>query len=292
MKVPTRVETTTVSNESKRDRQEATVGTPRPAVTGSPPDPDVFSTLDAQTASRALPGNKVELLFDGVSSFAARNHLIDGARESICLQTYIFSSDDTGWALAAKLAAKAQEGVQVRVIVDAMGCRATDPKVFDLMRRAGVDVRIHAPLYELASLNNRWHEKLLLIDGRVSIQGGMNIADEYALGGSDRLVFSITSAGLEPFRDVDLKLDGPSVAQAMKAFVRNWGELGGVLTEADTAKLFPSLGTQPNGVAVRVVHSNPKLADPRPHQHQVVPGGHQGREAVDHHRERLLSARL
>lgn len=215
--------------------------------------------LDRETSSRSVSNNKVQLLFDGVASFAERNKMIDSAKESICFQTFIFNSDETGWDLANRLASKAKEGVQVRVIYDSMGTGRADPKMFEMMRAAGVDVKEYAPKYEVWDLNDRWHEKHLIVDGKTSIEGGMNVANEYAFGGSGKMVFSRSKEGTEAWRDADLKLEGPAVADAMKAFLRNWGELGGAVSEADQQKLFPKLSEFSGGPAVRVVQSNPEV---------------------------------
>lgn len=217
--------------------------------------------LDRDTQSKSLAGNKVSMLFDGVTSFAERNKMIDGARESICFQTFIFNSDDTGWELAKKLAGKAKEGVQVRVIYDAMGSSRADPKMFELMKDAGVDVKAYGEKYEVWDLNDRWHEKHLIVDGQASVQGGMNVANEYAFGGSGKQIFSRGEgqAGTEAWRDADIKLEGPAVADTMKAFVRNWDELGGELSEGDKQKLFPKLSEVTGGPSVRVVQSNPEV---------------------------------
>lgn len=216
--------------------------------------------LDKETNSRSLAGNKVSMLFDGVQSFAERNKMIDGAKESICFQTFIFNSDETGWALANKLAAKAQEGVQVRVIYDALGSGRADPKMFEMMKKAGVDVKAYGEKYKLWDINDRWHEKHLIVDGKASVQGGMNIADEYALGGSGKQIFSRGDGkGTDAWRDADMKLEGPAVADTMKAFVRNWDELGGKLSEGDRQKLFPRLSEVSGGPSVRVVQSNPEV---------------------------------
>jgi len=217
--------------------------------------------LDRETQSVSRPGNKVSMLFDGVNSFAERNKMIDGAKESICFQTFIFNSDETGWALANKLADKAKEGVQVRVIYDASGSGRADPKMFEMMKNAGVDVKAYGEKYKVWDVNDRWHEKHLIVDGKASVEGGMNVANEYALGGSGKQVFSRGGGkiGTEAWRDADMKLEGPAVADAMKAFVRNWDEMGGKLTEADRQKLFPKLNEVTGGTSVRVVQSNPEV---------------------------------
>ncbi len=232
-------------------------GVPRAGVRSA-----VFEAqLDRDTHSRSLAGNKVSMLFDGVNSFAERNKMIDGAKESICFQTFIFNSDDTGWDLAKKLASKAQEGVEVRVIYDASGSSRADPKMFEMMKKAGVDVKAYGEKSKVWDINDRWHEKHLIVDGKASVEGGMNVANEYALGGSGKQVFSRgdPKVGTAAWRDADIKLEGPAVADAMKAFVRNWDEMGGKLSEGDRQRLFPKLSEVSGGSSVRVVQSNPEV---------------------------------
>jgi cardiolipin synthase len=157
--------------------------------------------------------------------------------------------------------AKAKEGVEVRVIIDGLGSNRSEDAFFDEMRAAGVQVLARETGLDLTELNHRWHEKHLIVDGRASIQGGMNIANEYALGGSGKQIFSRGGKGSEAWRDADMKLQGPAVADTMKAFVRNWEEMGGALSAADRAKLFPTLEPVAGGAgtSVRVVQSNPEV---------------------------------
>lgn len=225
--------------------------------------------LDERTGSVARPDNRVGLLFDGVASFAERDRLIDGAKRSIHLQTFIFTDDDTGWALARRLAKKAEEGVTVRVIYDALGSNRSDDDIFEFMKRAGVEVRAYGdPLGQPWDLNDRWHEKHLIVDGEVSIEGGMNIADEYALGGSGRMVFSRGETGTEPWRDVDMRLEGPSVRDAQEDFLKNWRELGPGVEDGERASLFPPPKPFVGGPKVRVVQHRPD-EDGDDHTHQL-----------------------
>ena len=221
-------------------------------------DPAFEAALDAATGSRARPGNNVQLLQDGADSFPARNALVDGARESICLQTFIFDSDETGWALARKLAERAKAGVKVRVIYDAVGSQRADPALFEHMRAAGVEVRAYGEPWQVWDLNDRWHEKHLVVDGRAAITGGMNIANEYAFGGSGRAVLSRGKTAEKPWRDVDVKVTGPVVGDAARAFIRNWELLGDTLPEADRAALQPRLSPSPGGYRVRMVQADPE----------------------------------
>lgn len=219
--------------------------------------------LDAATKSRSVAGNSVSMLYDGVHSFAEREKMIGGAKHSICFQTFIFNSDETGWKLAKQLAAKAKEGVEVRVIYDAMGSGRADPKMFQMMKDAGVDVRAYGEKWKVWDINDRWHEKNLIVDGQAAVLGGMNIADEYALGGSGKMVLSRGGGkdgkGTEAWRDTDVKLEGPAVRDSMNAFLRNWNEVGTPISEAAKAKLYPPLVPKDGGPSVRVVQHNPEV---------------------------------
>jgi cardiolipin synthase len=248
---------------AKPARTATSSGQALPSLSASPTasafgGPGLDAGLDKATNSRAVPGNKLTMLFDGVNSFAERNRLIDGAKESISLQTFIFNSDDTGWELANRLSAAAKRGVEVRVIYDGMGSNRADPKMFEMMKAAGVQVREYAdPKDKPLDLNARWHEKHLVIDGRTSIEGGMNIANEYALGGSGKMVYSRGKTATEPWRDADVKLEGPAVQDTAKAFLKNWAEVGPGVTDAERAKLLPKLDAVPGGSDVRVVQHHP-----------------------------------
>ncbi len=215
------------------------------------------AVLDRDTVSRNVGGNQVKLLLDGVNSFAERDAMIAGAKSSICLQTFIFNSDETGWKLAQALADKAKAGVKVRVIYDAVGSSRADPKMFDLMKQAGVELRPYGQKWQVWELNDRWHEKHLIVDGQASVEGGMNVANEYAWGGTGQLVTSRGATPTEAWRDVDLKLQGPAVADATAAFLRNWSKLGDPVSDADRAALFPTLTPVEGGTKVRVVQAAP-----------------------------------
>ncbi len=216
------------------------------------------ATLDRTTGSRNTAGNKLTMLFDGAKSFPERNKMIDSAKESICLQTFIFASDDTGWELANRLAGKAKEGVKVRVIYDGMGSNRADPKMFEMMKKAGVEVQAYAkPTNQPWNLNDRWHEKHLIVDGKASIEGGMNIANEYAFGGSGKMVFSRGKTATEPWRDADMKLEGPAVHDTQAAFLKNWETVGGKVSAEERTKLFPPISPALDGAKVRVVQHRP-----------------------------------
>lgn len=221
--------------------------------------------LDQLTNSISRRHNSVLALFDGAMSFAERREVIQNAQHSVHLQTFIFNDDETGRSTAALLAERAKAGVKVRVILDGLGSSRCSPALLQQMTDAGVEVRIYATGLDLLSLNNRWHEKHLVVDGKVAIEGGMNIADEYAFGGSGRRLLRGDGPERDAWRDTDVRVEGPAVHDIQRAFLRNWSILGGVVTSAEHKQLFPSPTIVPNGPAVRVVQHHPHGEAPDQH---------------------------
>jgi cardiolipin synthase A/B len=212
------------------------------------------SALDAITGTTRRGGNDVKLLLDGQASFPERLKLIRDAKSSVHLQTFIFASDATGWEMANALAEKARAGIPVRVIVDAIGSHIMTNDMKQMMRDAGVDLRVQGTLL---SPNQLWHEKHLIVDGEVAINGGMNIADKYALGGSGKMVLSKdTQTSSSPWRDVDVRVEGASVHDVQRAFLRNWASVGG---STDIPQWNPSGHRPANGADehIRVVQHRP-----------------------------------
>ncbi|MEE2959773.1 MAG: phosphatidylserine/phosphatidylglycerophosphate/cardiolipin synthase family protein [Myxococcota bacterium] len=101
-------------------RQENIVDPKSPAV-GSVGSPEMMRHIEKITGAKIHSNNRTELLVDGIQSFPKRLELLKRAKESICLQTFIFKDDETGGQIARQLIAAAERGVEVRVIVDTLG---------------------------------------------------------------------------------------------------------------------------------------------------------------------------
>jgi cardiolipin synthase len=211
--------------------------------------------LDTVTGTAARAGNDVQLLFDGKAAFAERLRLIESATSSIDMQTFIFAADETGWQIARALAKRAREGIPVRLIVDAIGSHSgvMDPAMTQMMKDAGVEIRVNG---SWLSPNGVWHEKHLIIDGCVAINGGMNVGDKYAFGGTDRKIEKHGKLR-SGWRDVDMRLEGASVLDVHRAFLRNWERLGGVIREGEWmgTRHRPENGSD---LRVRVIQHDPQ----------------------------------
>ncbi|HEV8379646.1 MAG TPA: phospholipase D-like domain-containing protein [Tepidisphaeraceae bacterium] len=166
-------------------------------------------------------GTRVQLYKDGEALHAGYD-AIKSAQKRVCLEVYIFHSDETGRAFADLLSAKAKEGVPVYVIYDSLGCIDSDPKMFAQMKAAGVRLAEFHPIkpweckYSWRPFN-RDHRKLLLLDDDGAGLGGLNVGAEYA--GS----WVVPShPGCQPWRDNAVGLRGPSARLLMIAFARMW----------------------------------------------------------------------
>ncbi|MGH7688390.1 MAG: phospholipase D-like domain-containing protein, partial [Gemmatimonadaceae bacterium] len=129
-------------------------------------------------------GNRVQLLHDGPETFDAMIRLIDEARHSVALESYIFRSDEVGQRFATALKGAAARGVQVRAIMDGIGMLGTSRRYVRDLRQHGVDVRVFTrPGLKLwLGLIPRDHRKLLEVDDRVGITGGLGIGREWMTG--------------------------------------------------------------------------------------------------------------
>ena len=145
-------------------------------------------------------------LCGGRESFPAMLAAIDSARESVCLETYIFAADELGRRFLLALVQACQRGARVRVLVDAFGSMALPGAFWNPLRAAGGEVRYFNPL-ALNRLGIRNHRKLLVCDNRLAVVGGFNIAAEYDGDG--------VSLG---WQDIGLEVGGVLAAQLAVSF--------------------------------------------------------------------------
>lgn len=208
------------------------------------------SRLAGRVSGQALTtGNKVTPLEGGRQAFDAMVAAIDNAERTIALTTYIFQADQVGRRFVSALARAHDRGVEVRVLVDAVGNLYGLKPVSNLLRRRGVPVASFNPArlsWRLAFFNLRTHRKLLIVDGKVGFAGGMNIRKhhlEYA-DGKPRV------------RDTHFHLAGPVVAQMTEAFADDWLFSSG---EALNRGLWilPITPSEIGGVAARAVPDGP-----------------------------------
>jgi cardiolipin synthase len=179
-----------------------------------------------------VEGNSVELLPGGEAAYPAMLRAIEAAQRSVTFCTYLFDPGEAGQAFVDALVRARWRGLQVRVLVDAVGARYRWPPAHRALRRAGVPAELFlerlAPAW-LPFVNLRNHRKILVADGRIGFTGGMNVRDEF-LPGPGRP---------DPFRDLHARLEGPVVAHLQATFAEDWEFTTG--ERLDGVAFFPAL---------------------------------------------------
>ncbi|GAC1317862.1 MAG: phospholipase D-like domain-containing protein [Acidimicrobiales bacterium] len=172
----------------------------------------------------ATEGNRIEILRNGDEIFPAMLAAIDEAEHTIDFLTYVYWSGDVAEQFARKLAARAREGVRVRVLLDAVGSAPMDTALITEMEEAGAQVARFRPVsaLHLGKVDHRTHRKVLVCDEEVAFTGGVGIADEWK--GSAR--------NEHEWRDTHFRVHGPAVDGLRAAFVDNWSEATGKLFDA------------------------------------------------------------
>ena len=181
---------------------------------------------EAIVGSPLTTGNDVTLLQDGPATYRAMLAAITAARDHINMETYILEEDDVGRQFAQALIGAQQRGVQVNLIRDSAGTFGTPAEFFQRLADSGVAVLEFNPINPLAArktweLNQRDHRKLLIVDGRTAFLGGINISSVYS-GGSYRRGTRARPDDAPAWRDTDLQLRGPVVAEFQKLFMATW----------------------------------------------------------------------
>ncbi|MEW6712327.1 MAG: phosphatidylserine/phosphatidylglycerophosphate/cardiolipin synthase family protein, partial [Candidatus Riflebacteria bacterium] len=174
------------------------------------------NSVEALTRSRIIPLNRVKLLVNGRGSFHYRFEHAMNAQSSLYVQTLLYQDDETGNLLTDILCERAQNGVDVRLILDDFFSFGKKNGVIQRLKNAGVKVMINNPILKnIFKANFRSHQKLFIVDETIAIVGGMNIGSEYAKG-------EIEEFG---WRDTDVEVQGPIVREILNLFERNWEEL-------------------------------------------------------------------
>ena len=220
------------------------------------------AVIESVSESPLTEGNKVTLLIDGADTYAAMFRAVENARDHINLETYIMEDieDDRGRKFADLLLQKQAEGVQVNLIYDSAGSFSTPAAFFQRLRDGGVQVVEFNPLNPLKA-RGKWrlakldHRKILIVDGKVAFTGGINISQVYSSSLSGRRDKETVQM---PWRDTDVQIEGPAVAEFQKLFLDTWqNQKGPKLSERE---YFPALKAEGQAL-VRVLGSTPGEAN-------------------------------
>lgn len=212
---------------------------------------------EAIVGSPLIVGNQVTLIQDGTDTYRDMLSAIALAKDHINLETYIFDDDEIGKQFSQALIAKQLQGVQVNVIRDSVGTSSTPNVFFEELQQAGINVLEFNPINPLVagkdwSLNQRDHRKLLIIDGDIAYMGGINISSVHSGSAFSKSKKARDSSALA-WRDTDIKLQGPAVAEFQKLFLATWEKQKG--EPLATKNYFPTLVNE-GKLVVRVIGSS------------------------------------
>ena len=193
--------------------------------------------------------NNIEIFNHGMQNFENMFSDIDAAEKYINIEYFIIKPDDVGLALVKALTKKAEEGVKVRLLMDAMGSRLMKSSDFQALTLAGGEVKLFLPgRFSKMGLNFNYrnHRKLVIIDGSVAYLGGLNAAKEY-VGISKKF---------KGWRDTNIRLEGSGVIDVDTRFLLDWNYASGeelVIHQNEYDNHFPK-----GDMAVQVVSSGPE----------------------------------
>jgi cardiolipin synthase A/B len=207
---------------------------------------DFLYTLQSTCETSLHHGNCVTIYTNGPAFYPAMLDAIRAATRSVNLECYIFQPGRMADQFIEALAERARAGVNVTVVVDAIGSFNLWGRPVKRLREAGCRFEAYQRIrwYSLARVNNRTHRELLVIDGAIAFVGGAGVADWWAYPKGRR----------PPWRDTMARIEGPVVAALQGVAAENWLECcGEILTGPE---YFPDLHRAGDATAF-VIRSSP-----------------------------------
>ena len=167
------------------------------------------SGAEALCGAPISEGSEVELFVNGDAIFPAILETIRSAEKTLTFETYVYWKGDITEELSEAICERARAGVEVKVLLDALGSMQMDSAQIDRMSEAGAAVHRFRPIrpYTMRRLANRSHRRVLVADGKVGMTGGVGIAEEWTGDAQDE----------QHWRDTHVRLRGPVVRTSRAA---------------------------------------------------------------------------
>ena len=209
-------------------------------------EPAFVRSLEAHTVSPLVEGNRAQVLLNGDEIFPAMLTAIRRARTTITFANFIYEDGAIADEMATALAERCRAGVNVDVLLDAVGSSQMPRQYWTRLEDAGCQVAWYHSLnpFAIKRINHRNHRRILVIDGRIGFTGGTGVGEQW------------TGDGRRPehWRQTDVRVEGPIVRSLQAAFAENWRDATGILLGGD--RYFPA--PQRRGdLAVQSVKSSP-----------------------------------
>jgi cardiolipin synthase len=211
-----------------------------------PPDPRIAQIDRLAVRAGEAPADRceeVEIFHDAASTYDAIEKAIREAKHHVHVAYYIFDSGEAGTRIGRALAAKAKEGVEVRLLLDDVGSSAMKRSFRKELRAAGVRFALFNRV-TFSRIRSRFdfrnHRKIVVVDGAIGFTGGINITDDYV--------------GTPPWRDTHVRIAGDAVRWLQLTFLDDWHYATGYVPRE--AAYFPA-ATEKGEHRVQIVGSGP-----------------------------------
>ncbi len=195
--------------------------------------------------SPVLQGGEVTLLENGDGFYPAMLEAIQGAKDTVNFEVYIFVPDEIGRQFLEAFKERARAGVEVRLLLDGFGCIKLTKGYRDDLRQAGVRVERFRPLglRNFVRFYRRTHRRAVVVDGRIGFTGGAAISNKWKGNVRDE----------HEWRDSMTRVTGPMVAGIQSAFASNWVYCSGEVIAGP--RFFPTFDRSPGPCGLSVVSS-------------------------------------
>jgi cardiolipin synthase A/B len=242
--------------QHRRLRSKSRLVSPKTSAAGS----DVNEMIRAMSGYPLSSATNIDWLMSGEQMFTRLLQEIRSAHRQIHLLYYIFEPDTRGTQIRDALIESAKNGVAVRVLLDAIGSVHLTDRFLQPLRDAGVEIAFfHRMRFRLRGLwapklNLRNHRKIVVIDERISLTGGMNITDQ-----QDR------SLKPDAFHDLHVCVQGDVVHWLQYAFLQDWVYVGKHLPK----DVFLQTDTSSGDIRAQVIPAGPDSNTENIHRTQV-----------------------
>src|SRR5690606_18804933 len=164
-------------------------------------------------------GNSVTRLRNGTEIFPAMLRAVRLAQSRIDFVTYVYWTGDIARQMAYALAERARGGVEVRVLLDAVGAQPMSQELIDVMTSSGVELRWFRPpaRWKVWEIDHRTHRKILVVDHQYAFTGGVGVAQEWEGDARNE----------NEWRDTHFQIEGPAVDPLRATFLSDWRDAGG-----------------------------------------------------------------
>jgi cardiolipin synthase len=199
-----------------QDQETLRVRTPLAAA-----DPQFPEYLARLLGAPVTSGDSYIVHTNGDKALPAMLAAVEAAKHRVSFETYVYNSGDTADRFTAAFEAAARRGVEVRIVLDAIGAQDMDAAHVERLERAGCKIGWFNEVasYSLEELNYRTHRKSLIVDGDVAFIGGIGVSDYWVRE---------TERG-PMWRDTQIEIHGPAAVNVEASFNENWIESGGVV---------------------------------------------------------------